>query len=117
LNNTLYSNLYPFTGNLHFRVLSWRKQSKFEEKRDMGTLISTLVLGLVAGALAKLIYPGTQGGGIIATILLGVIGAFVGGQIAALLGFAQAQLVPQLIAAVIGSMILIFLWGLIFRKA
>jgi uncharacterized membrane protein YeaQ/YmgE (transglycosylase-associated protein family) len=85
----------------------------------MSNLLWTLLLGLIAGALAKLIYPGTQGGGIIATILLGVIGAFIGGQIAGLLGLATAAsgLIPQLVVAVIGSMILIFLWGLIFRRA
>jgi uncharacterized membrane protein YeaQ/YmgE (transglycosylase-associated protein family) len=83
----------------------------------MGTLISTLVLGLVAGALAKLIYPGTQGGGLFATVLLGILGAFVGGQVAGFLGFATTNLIPHLIAAIAGSMILIFLWGLIFRRA
>jgi uncharacterized membrane protein YeaQ/YmgE (transglycosylase-associated protein family) len=83
----------------------------------MSGLIGTLILGLVAGMLAKLIYPGTQGGGIIATVVLGVIGAFIGGQIAILLGVAKSGLIPQLVIAVIGSMILIFLWGLIFRRA
>jgi uncharacterized membrane protein YeaQ/YmgE (transglycosylase-associated protein family) len=80
-------------------------------------IISTLVLGLIAGALAKLIYPGTQGGGIFATILLGIIGAFVGGQIAKFLLFLTAVPFANLVTAVIGALILIFLWGLIFRKA
>jgi uncharacterized membrane protein YeaQ/YmgE (transglycosylase-associated protein family) len=44
-------------------------------------ILGWVVLGLVAGALAKLIYPGTQGGGIIATMLLGIIGAFIGGTL------------------------------------
>jgi uncharacterized membrane protein YeaQ/YmgE (transglycosylase-associated protein family) len=83
----------------------------------MSDLLWTLLLGLIAGALAKLIYPGNQGGGIIATVLLGVIGAFIGGQIATFLGVAASGLIPQLVIAVIGSMILIFLWGLIFRRA
>jgi uncharacterized membrane protein YeaQ/YmgE (transglycosylase-associated protein family) len=39
--------------------------------------LGTLVIGLIAGALAKLIAPGRQGGGIIVTMLLGVVGAFV----------------------------------------
>jgi hypothetical protein len=39
------------------------------------------VLGLVAGAIAKAIYPGHQSGGILGTLLLGVIGAFVGGSL------------------------------------
>lgn len=80
-------------------------------------IISTLVLGLIAGALAKLIYPGTQGGGIFATILLGIIGAFVGGQLAKFLPFLVAVPFASLVTAVIGALILIFLWGLIFRRA
>ena len=80
-------------------------------------IISTLVLGLIAGALAKLIYPGSQGGGIFATILLGIIGAFVGGQIAQFLPFLTAVPFANLVMAVIGALILIFLWGLIFRRA
>ena len=45
----------------------------------MGGIIGWAVLGLVAGAIAKMIYPGTQGGGLFATMALGLIGAFVGG--------------------------------------
>ncbi|MFQ3617620.1 MAG: GlsB/YeaQ/YmgE family stress response membrane protein [Cyanobacteriota bacterium] len=44
-------------------------------------LLAWVVLGLVAGAIAKAIYPGHQGGGILGTLLLGVIGAFVGGSL------------------------------------
>jgi uncharacterized membrane protein YeaQ/YmgE (transglycosylase-associated protein family) len=80
-------------------------------------IISTLVLGLIAGALAKLIYPGTQGGGLFATVLLGIVGAFVGGQLAAFLPFLAAVPFANLVTAVIGALILIFLWGLIFRRA
>lgn len=42
-------------------------------------LIAWVVLGLLAGAIAKAIYPGAQGGGILSTIVLGIIGSFVGG--------------------------------------
>jgi uncharacterized membrane protein YeaQ/YmgE (transglycosylase-associated protein family) len=41
-------------------------------------IISWIVLGLIAGAIAKLIYPGTQGGGFLSTMILGVVGAFMG---------------------------------------
>ena len=44
-------------------------------------IVAWLVLGLVAGAIAKLIMPGQQGGGMIVTIVLGIIGAFVGGLV------------------------------------
>jgi uncharacterized membrane protein YeaQ/YmgE (transglycosylase-associated protein family) len=44
-------------------------------------ILSWIVLGLVAGILAKWIMPGRDGGGFILTVLLGIVGAFVGGWI------------------------------------
>jgi uncharacterized membrane protein YeaQ/YmgE (transglycosylase-associated protein family) len=85
-------------------------------------IIAWIILGLLAGAIAKLLYPGHQGGGILATILLGIIGAFVGGSVYALLTTGSLQLtaaglsIPGLVVAVIGAMIAIFLWGLMTRR-
>lgn len=88
-------------------------------------ILAWLALGLIAGALAKLIYPGRQGGGIFATIGLGILGALVGGYIGqALLGSSGAAAasvgalsIPSIIFAVLGAMLLIFIWGLITRRA
>lgn len=86
-------------------------------------ILAWLVLGLIAGALAKLIYPGHQGGGIIATIGLGILGALVGGWLGqALLGAgggaaAGALSIPSIIFAVLGAIILIFIWGLVTQRA
>ena len=44
----------------------------------MGAILSAIIIGGIAGALAKLIMPGDDPGGIIVTILLGIVGAFVG---------------------------------------
>ncbi len=88
----------------------------------MTGILAWLVLGLIAGALAKLIYPGHQGGGIFATIGLGILGALLGGWLGqALLGTgagatAGALSIPSIIFAIIGAMILIFLWGLFTRR-
>ena len=82
-------------------------------------ILAWVVLGLIAGALAKLIYPGHQGGGIFATIGLGVLGALVGGFVGqALLGVGTTAFsVPGIITAVLGAMLLIFIWGLLTRRA
>jgi uncharacterized membrane protein YeaQ/YmgE (transglycosylase-associated protein family) len=48
-------------------------------------ILAWIVLGLIAGAIAKAIYPGRQSGSILGTLLLGVIGAFVGGSLYTLL--------------------------------
>jgi uncharacterized membrane protein YeaQ/YmgE (transglycosylase-associated protein family) len=86
-------------------------------------ILAWIVLGLIAGALAKLIYPGNQGGGIFATIGLGILGALVGGYLGQLLlgsggGAAAGVLsIPSIAFAVVGALILIFLWGLLTRRA
>ncbi|MBW4658178.1 MAG: GlsB/YeaQ/YmgE family stress response membrane protein [Drouetiella hepatica Uher 2000/2452] len=86
-------------------------------------IIAWLLLGLLAGAIAKAIYPGSQGGGILSTIILGIIGAFVGGSLYTLLTTGTLQLaatglsIPGLLVAVLGAMVAIFLWGLMTRRA
>ena len=88
-------------------------------------ILAWLVLGLIAGALAKLIYPGHQGGGIFATIGLGVLGAIVGGFLGQILhgsagaagASAGALTIPSIIFAVLGAMLLIFIWGLVVKNA
>lgn len=85
-------------------------------------ILAWIVLGLIAGAIAKAIYPGPQGGGIIATIGLGILGALVGGYLGGLIlgtggGAAVGALtVPSVIFAVLGAMLLIFIWGLATRR-
>jgi len=74
----------------------------------------TLLIGLVAGALAKLVMPGRDPGGIIVTMLLGVAGAFVAGFLGRAFGwYSEVGDAPGLIAAVIGSVILLALYRLI----
>jgi uncharacterized membrane protein YeaQ/YmgE (transglycosylase-associated protein family) len=86
-------------------------------------LIAWVVLGLLAGAIAKAIYPGYQGGNILTTILLGIIGAFVGGSLYTLLTTGSLELAAVgfslggLFVAVVGAILAIYLWGLIARAA
>jgi uncharacterized membrane protein YeaQ/YmgE (transglycosylase-associated protein family) len=86
-------------------------------------LLAWAVLGLLSGAIAKSIYPGAQGGGIVGTIVLGVIGAFVGGSLYSLLTTGTIQVaatslsLPGLAIAVLGSIVAIYLWGLVARNA
>lgn len=68
-----------------------------------------LIVGLIAGALAKLIMPGKDPGGIIITMLLGVAGAFVGGFLFQLLGFGDGG-AAGIIGATIGAIILLALY-------
>lgn len=84
-------------------------------------IIAWIILGLLAGAIAKMIYPGTQGGGFIATMFLGIIGAFVGGTLITFIQTGTLKLVgaslsiPGVFVAVLGAIIAIWIWGLLNR--
>ena len=77
-----------------------------------------IVLGLVAGVLAKIIMPGRDPGGIIVTIVLGVLGALVGGFIGTKLGFGNISGfdVRSLAIAVGGAILLLFLHRFLKRR-
>lgn len=72
-------------------------------------IIYTLLIGLVAGALAKLIMPGKDPGGLIITTLLGIGGAMLATFLGQFLGFYRAGDTAGLFGAVIGAVII--LWG------
>ena len=84
-------------------------------------IIAWVVLGLLAGAIAKAIYPGYQGGGFLATMVLGIIGAFVGGSLGVFFSTGTLALaapsfsIPGIFVAVIGALVAIFLWNLMNR--
>jgi uncharacterized membrane protein YeaQ/YmgE (transglycosylase-associated protein family) len=77
-----------------------------------------IVLGLVAGVLAKIIMPGRDPGGIIVTIVLGVLGALIGGFIGTKLGFGNISGfdVRSLAIAVGGAILLLFLHRFLKRR-
>ena len=85
-------------------------------------ILAWIILGLVAGAIAKSIYPGEQGGGILSTIVLGIIGAFLGGTVGFFLQTGNFQLASTsfsltgIIVSVLGAILAIFLWGLFTRR-
>ena len=81
-------------------------------------IITWIILGLVAGILAKWIMPGKDPGGIIITIVIGIVGAVVGGFIATLLGLGTVTgfNIYSLIIAIVGALILLALWRLYKSK-
>jgi uncharacterized membrane protein YeaQ/YmgE (transglycosylase-associated protein family) len=71
----------------------------------------TLIIGLVVGAIAKLLMPGKDPGGFIITMLIGVAGALLAGFLGRALGwYTNPGEAPGLIASVIGAMILLLLY-------
>ncbi|MGO1405396.1 GlsB/YeaQ/YmgE family stress response membrane protein [Agrococcus casei] len=82
------------------------------------SFIGWIVIGLAAGALAKLILPGKQGGGFFVTLLLGVVGALLGGWIGSMIGVSGDGVfsIWTWVLAVGGAIIVLLIWGLIFGR-
>lgn len=81
--------------------------------------IGWIVLGLIAGAIAKAIKPGKQGGGFLATLLLGVLGAVLGGWLGSAIfgvGVEEFWSLATWLLAIGGALILLVIWGLITRN-
>lgn len=80
-------------------------------------ILAWIVMGLLAGAVAKLILPGRQGGGWIITLILGLVGAFVGGFIGNFVfGLDISGFNFQtFITALIGSIIVLLIYGAVTR--
>jgi uncharacterized membrane protein YeaQ/YmgE (transglycosylase-associated protein family) len=76
-----------------------------------------LLIGLVAGALAKLIMPGKDPGGFVVTMLLGVAGSFVAGFLGRAVGWYRTPgSGPGLIASVVGALILLAIYRLVVGR-
>ncbi len=80
-------------------------------------ILAWIVIGLIAGALGKLIMPGDDPGGIIVTTLVGMVGAVVGGFVMySILGFDQGGFIWSIIVATIGAIILLAIYRLIVGR-
>lgn len=81
--------------------------------------IGWIVLGLIAGAIAKAIMPGDQGGGLLMTLLLGVVGAVLGGWIGSAVfgvGIEEFWSLATWLLAIGGALLVLVIWGLITRN-
>lgn len=81
-------------------------------------ILGWIVLGLIAGAIAKLILPGRQGGGWIVTLLLGIVGALLGGFLGSVLfnvGLENFWSLQTWLLAIGGAIIVLLIYGLVTR--
>ncbi len=81
-------------------------------------ILAWIVVGLIAGVLAKLIMPGDDPGGIIVTIIIGIVGAFVGGFVVNLLGGAGVSgfNIWSILVATLGAIILLAVYRLVVGR-
>jgi uncharacterized membrane protein YeaQ/YmgE (transglycosylase-associated protein family) len=81
----------------------------------MTGILSWIVFGLIAGAIAKFLTPGRDPGGCIVTIIIGVLGALLGGWIATQLGYGGISGfdLRSFVIAILGSILLLLLWRVV----
>ena len=84
-------------------------------------IIGWIVLGLLAGLIAKALMPGEERGGFLVTMLLGIGGALLGGFLATVFGLGDPidQLfdISTWVAAIVGSLLILFTWNAIGDRA
>ena len=87
----------------------------------IGTLITVIIVGLIAGFIARAVVPGKQSMGIGATIVLGIIGSFIGGFLAYVIFRSDANdgfLQPSgIIGSIIGAIIALLIYGAVSRRS
>lgn len=76
----------------------------------IGTIISAIVVGAIIGALARLVMPGRQSIGMVMTILLGIVGSFLGSWITAQFGYHNANggfaILPFIVGVVVAAVLI-----------
>jgi uncharacterized membrane protein YeaQ/YmgE (transglycosylase-associated protein family) len=80
-------------------------------------LLWSLIVGLVVGVIAKAIHPGKDPGGIVVTMLIGIVGSLLAGFLGRALGvYHEGDAGPGIIASVIGAVVLLVIYRALFRR-
>jgi uncharacterized membrane protein YeaQ/YmgE (transglycosylase-associated protein family) len=81
------------------------------------SIIWTIIIGFVAGVIAKFLTPGTnEPSGFILTTILGIVGAFVASYLGEKLGFYAPGEGAGLIGAVVGAIVVLVVWGMVAKR-
>lgn len=81
----------------------------------MMSILGTILIGLIAGFVARLLKPGNDSMGWIMTAVLGIAGSFIASYLGSALGFYAQGQAAGFIASVIGAIVLLVIWGM-FKK-
>lgn len=81
-------------------------------------ILAWILFGLIAGGLAKLVMPGKDPGGCLVTVLIGIVGALIGGFVGTSLGYGGITgfNLGSLLLAVLGSLILLIVYRMVVRR-
>jgi uncharacterized membrane protein YeaQ/YmgE (transglycosylase-associated protein family) len=81
------------------------------------SILGTIIIGFLAGVVAKFIMPGkNEPSGFILTTILGIVGAFLATYLGQALGWYEAGEGAGFIGAVVGAIIVLFIWGVVSRR-
>jgi uncharacterized membrane protein YeaQ/YmgE (transglycosylase-associated protein family) len=81
------------------------------------SILGLIIAGLIVGALAKLVMPGNDPGGIVMTIALGIVGAMVGGGVGRALGFYGPDQVAGWIMSILGAVLVLVVYRMVFARS
>ena len=82
----------------------------------MAGILGWILFGLVVGAIAKLVMPGRDPGGIIVTMLLGIVGAVLGGFIGRSFGFYGPQQAAGWLMSILGAVVVLLIYRMIVHR-
>ena len=80
------------------------------------SIVWTILIGFVAGLVARAIKPGDVSAGFIVTTLIGIAGSLIATYLGQAMGWYTAGQGAGFIASVVGAIVLLFIWGLVKRK-
>jgi len=80
------------------------------------SIVWTILIGFVAGLVARAIKPGDDSAGFIVTTLIGIAGSLIATYVGQAMGWYRAGQGAGFIASVVGAIVLLFIWGLLRRK-
>jgi uncharacterized membrane protein YeaQ/YmgE (transglycosylase-associated protein family) len=79
-------------------------------------ILGWIIFGLIVGAIAKFVMPGRDPGGIVVTMLLGVVGAFLGGFIGRAMGLYGPNQSAGIFMSIIGAVVVLFIYRLLIGR-
>lgn len=86
----------------------------------IGTILGAIIVGLIVGALARLVMPGKQNIGVIMTIVLGALGSFIGSWLVYSLGYSNSnggfEVIPFLVGIIVAVLLIAAYLGITGRK-
>lgn len=82
-------------------------------------ILTWIILGLIAGAIAKFLMPGRDPGGIIITIVIGIVGAVIGGFLSTQLGYGDVSglNLPSILISIVGAIILLIIYRMVAQRS